>query len=89
MVLGIAHFPICSVVENWLTQCMVIFFYVFLFFEILGFKEIWETFCSYFINNFVEMLRMKLFQEDVGKTLVKLEHWKTQVLIYAIFYPGC
>ncbi len=34
----------------------------------LGFKEIWETFCSDFVNYFIEILKMKLFQEDFGKT---------------------
>ncbi len=27
---------------------------------------------KHFVNYFVEMLRMKLFQEDFGKTVVKL-----------------
>ncbi len=46
-------------------------FYVF--FEIfLSLKEIWETFCTDFMNYFVEILRMKLFQEDFGQTVVKL-----------------
>ncbi len=42
------------------------------FFEIVSFKEIWETFCTDFVNYFVEILRMKLFRKDFGKTAVKL-----------------
>ncbi len=49
---------------------MVIFF---TFFDIfLGFKEIWETFCTDFVNYFLQILRMNLFQEEFGKTVAKL-----------------
>ncbi len=43
------------------------------FFEIVqGFKEIWETFCTEFVNYLVEILRMTLLQKEFGKTIVKL-----------------
>ncbi len=42
------------------------------FVEILGFKKICETFCRDFSKYFVEILRIKLFQDDFGKTVVKL-----------------
>ncbi len=38
------------------------------FFEILGCKEIWETFCTDFVNYFIEILRMRYFQKDFGQT---------------------
>ncbi len=40
------------------------------FFEILDFTKIWKTLCTDFVNYFVEILRIKLFQDDFGKTVV-------------------
>ncbi len=37
-----------------------------------GFEEIWETFCTKFVNYLADILRMKSFQKDFGKTVVKL-----------------
>ncbi len=43
------------------------------FFEIFqGFKEIWETLCTNFVNYLMEILGMKLFQRDFRKMAVKL-----------------
>ncbi len=38
----------------------------------LPFKKIWETFCTDFVNYFVEILGIKLFHNDFGKTVIKL-----------------
>ncbi len=68
MELGMIHFPICEVVKNWLNVWSSLLH----FFGILGFKKIWETLCTDFINYYVEILRIKLFQKDFGKTVFKL-----------------
>ncbi len=43
------------------------------FFEMLGFKKIWEIFCTAFVNYFMKILRIKLFQDDFGKTVVNFQ----------------
>ncbi len=34
-------------------------------------KKIWETFCTDFVNYFVDILGTKLFWDDFGKTVVQ------------------
>ncbi len=60
---------------------MVFFFTVFEIF--LHFKTIWETFFKDFANYFVEILETKLFEDDFGKTIVKLPvtYWAGYTLI--------
>ncbi len=44
-----------------------------MFLEIFqSFQKVWEIICSKFLNYLVQILWMKLFQEDFGKTDVKL-----------------